>query len=155
MIRNEKTLDPRDSESTPVYQLETAMGSAIGVFPGAAALRVPRTRFAPVKTTDDLLAVRSDAFTLTDDWRVVMNPERDGKDLVVDLDPTYYRLIDDLQARFPHGAPSLVACQLLQVRGDVCFGKGVRVRGSVRLHNKHSYQVAIPDHAVVTEDNEL
>ncbi|MCB0197913.1 MAG: UTP--glucose-1-phosphate uridylyltransferase, partial [Anaerolineae bacterium] len=67
MIRNSKTVDPRDSSSTPVYQLETAMGSAIGVFEGAGAVRVPRIRFAPVKATSDLLAVRSDAYILTDD----------------------------------------------------------------------------------------
>jgi UTP--glucose-1-phosphate uridylyltransferase len=64
MIRNEKTVDPRDPDSTPVYQLETAMGSAIGVFAGSQALRVPRSRFAPVKTTEDLLAVRSDLYLL-------------------------------------------------------------------------------------------
>ena len=39
MIRNAKTIDPRDPESTPVYQIETAMGSAIGVFAGAGAVR--------------------------------------------------------------------------------------------------------------------
>jgi len=42
------------------------MGSAIAGFEGARAMRVPRTRFAPVKTTDDLLALWSDAYTLTD-----------------------------------------------------------------------------------------
>ena len=72
MIRNEKTVDPSDSSSPAVYQLETAMGAAIEVFEGARALRVPRTRFAPVKTTDDLLALRSDAYELTDDARVVL-----------------------------------------------------------------------------------
>ena len=40
------------------------MGSAIGVIDGARALLVPRTRFAPVKSTDDLLLVRSDAYEL-------------------------------------------------------------------------------------------
>jgi galactokinase len=37
--------------------LETAMSGGIGLFEGARALRVPRTRFAPVKTTDDLLVL--------------------------------------------------------------------------------------------------
>src|SRR3954451_1065691 len=64
MIRNEKTVDPSDKSSPAVYQLETAMGAAIQVFEGARALSVPRTRFAPVKTTDDLLALRSDAYRL-------------------------------------------------------------------------------------------
>src|SRR3954470_9103776 len=40
MIVNRKTVDPGDKDSTPVIQLETAMGAAIGVFEGAAALRV-------------------------------------------------------------------------------------------------------------------
>ncbi|HQF70708.1 MAG TPA: UTP--glucose-1-phosphate uridylyltransferase, partial [Promineifilum sp.] len=78
MIRNRKTVDPRDPDSTPVYQLETAMGSAIAVFDGAEATRVPRARFAPVKRTEDLLAVRSDAYVLTADHRVVLVDERSG-----------------------------------------------------------------------------
>src|SRR3954468_515938 len=72
MIRNEKTVDPTDKSSPAVYQLETAMGAAIEVFEGARALRVPRGRFAPVKTTDDLLALRSDAYELTGDAHVVL-----------------------------------------------------------------------------------
>ncbi len=72
MIRNQKTVDPSDKSSPAVYQIETAMGAAIEVFEGARALIVPRTRFAPVKTTDDLLALRSDAYALTEDARVVL-----------------------------------------------------------------------------------
>ena len=41
MIRNRKNMDPRDSGSLPVYQLETAMGAAIAVFDTADAIRVP------------------------------------------------------------------------------------------------------------------
>jgi UDP-N-acetylglucosamine pyrophosphorylase len=61
MIRNNKTVDPRDKKSPAVVQLEIAMGAAIECFEGAAAIEVPRSRFAPVKTTGDLLALRSDA----------------------------------------------------------------------------------------------
>ncbi len=57
LIVNRKTVDPRDPESPDVIQLETAMGAAIGSFSGAALLCVPRTRFVPVKTTDDLLVL--------------------------------------------------------------------------------------------------
>ena len=32
LIRNEKTVDPKDSSSTPVIQVESAMGAAIEVF---------------------------------------------------------------------------------------------------------------------------
>ena len=49
MIVNRKTVDPTDPGSPEVVQLETAMGAAIGVFEGAAAIHVPRARFAPVE----------------------------------------------------------------------------------------------------------
>ena len=61
VISNGKTVDPRDKASTKVLQLETAMGSAIECFPGAQAILIPRSRFAPVKTTSDMLALASDA----------------------------------------------------------------------------------------------
>ncbi len=136
MIRNRKTVDPRDPDSTPVYQLETAMGSAIAVFDGAEAIRVPRSRFAPVKKTDDLLAVRSDAYLLTRDYRVVLAPERRGQPPAVELDSEYYRLVDDLDCRFPAGAPSLRDCERLTVEGPFEFGPRVVVRGEVTFRNE-------------------
>lgn len=145
MIRNEKTVDPRDKTTTPVYQLETAMGSAIGVFEGAGALRVPRERFTPVKTTDDLLAVRSDAFVLTDDHRIIVNPARGSGDLVVELDVNFYRLVDQLEERFPEGPPSLVRCRRFEVIGDVKFGRDVVARGTVRVMNERRAQAVISD----------
>ena len=136
MIRNSKTVDPRDPDSTPVYQIETAMGSAIAVFEGARALRVPRSRFSPVKTTNELLAVRSDAYLLTEDFRVVLHPERDGKTVIVDLDPRFYKLIDQFDARFPYGPPSLLHCDKLVVRGDVVFGQHIVLEGEVEIFNE-------------------
>jgi UTP--glucose-1-phosphate uridylyltransferase len=134
LIRNSKTVDPRDPASTPVYQLETAMGAAVAVFPRAGAICVPRTRFAPVKSTSDLLAVRSDAYVLTDDWRVVVNPARTlPQPVVVDLDGRYYNLIDNMEARFPEGVPSLLECESLTVRGDVTFGRGVALQGKAHI----------------------
>merc|ERR1719155_323449 len=53
VMLNDKTVAPRDKASTKVIQLETAMGAAISCFDGAIALRIPRSRFAPVKTTND------------------------------------------------------------------------------------------------------
>jgi UTP--glucose-1-phosphate uridylyltransferase len=78
LIVNRKTVDPGDPSSPGVIQLETAMGAAIGVFDGARAICVPRSRFAPVKTTDDLLVLRSDVYALTDDALVLPVPERAG-----------------------------------------------------------------------------
>ncbi len=150
LIRNSKTLDPRDETSPPVYQLETAMGAAISVFEGAGALRVPRTRFAPVKTCADLLAVRSDAYILTtDDWQVVAHQNCRGCPLDVTLDNEYNRLIDELEARFPYGPPSLIECRRFSVQGDVCFGRAVVCRGEVEVVNAGTGQGAIADGSVL------
>jgi UTP--glucose-1-phosphate uridylyltransferase len=132
MIVNRKTVDPGDRGSPAVVQLETAMGAAIDVFAGAQALRVPRSRFAPVKTTDDLLALRSDAYVLTGGSDVRLHPGRD-RPPVVDLDPEHFKLLAGFEERFPAGPPSLVDCERLWVRGDVTFGRAIVVRGSVAI----------------------
>jgi UTP--glucose-1-phosphate uridylyltransferase len=150
MIVNRKTVDPGDPSSPKVIQLETAMGAAIDVFEGAAALRVPRERFAPVKTTNDLLVVRSDAYVLTEDAHVVVSPERrEPGPPLVHLDSDHFKLLRDFEARFPSGAPSLVECERLTVKGDVRFGAGVKVRGSVTVEQEGGDQLAIPDGAVL------
>lgn len=145
MIRNRKTIDPRDPNSMQVYQLETAMGSAIEVFEGAQAVRVPRTRFAPVKKTEDLLAVRSDAYTLTQDYRVVLAPERGGSPPTVELNGDHYRFVNDLDAHFPFGAPSLRCCDRLLVEGEFRFGQGITLRGEVRFRNTNGKCRMVPD----------
>lgn len=149
MIRNSKTLDPRDRNSPPVYQLETAMGSAIEVFPGSGAVLIPQKRFAPIKKTNDLLDIRSDNYILTEDFQVAANPERSLERAFIDLDPQFYQFVDDFDARFPHGAPSLLECARLVVRGDVRFGKDVVLRGEVDVINKTMAQVSIDDGAVL------
>jgi UTP--glucose-1-phosphate uridylyltransferase len=133
LIINRKTVDPRDSTSPAVIQLESAMGAAIGSFKGAQLLCVPRTRFVPVKTTDDLLVLRSDVYTLSDEFVVSPVPERVGNLPYVELDPDFYKLLDDFEKRFPAGPPSLREAQRLIVHGDVTFEEGVRVRGAVEL----------------------
>jgi UTP--glucose-1-phosphate uridylyltransferase len=133
LIINPKTVDPRDASSPRVIQLESAMGAAIASFAGAQILRVPRSRFIPVKTTDDLLVLRSDVYALTEDMQVVAAPERADNLPLAELDPDFYRLLDDFDARFPSGPPSLIEAERLTVRGDVTFGAGVVVRGAVEI----------------------
>ena len=133
IIVNRKTVDPGDKSTPEVFQLETAMGAAISVFEGAQALEVSRRRFAPVKTTNDLLVLRSDFYVLTPDAHVEPLPDREPGSILVDLDADYYKLIRDFDARFPAAPPSLRACERLVVHGDVTFGAGVVVRGAVEI----------------------
>lgn len=131
MIRNSKTVDPRDKKSTPVIQLETAMGAAIECFAGAAAIEVPRSRFAPVKTTADLLALRSDAYEIHDDGQVNLVTSRKGIPPLITLSDDY-KLVDQLDTL---GVPSLVACMSLSVKGPIRFENGVVLRGNVIIEN--------------------
>jgi UTP--glucose-1-phosphate uridylyltransferase len=141
LIINRKTVDPRDSNTPDVIQLESAMGAAIGSFRGAGLLCVPRTRFVPVKTTDDLLVLRSDVYALTEDSLVEPVAERATSLPYVELDKRYYKLLDAFEKRFPDGPPSLREAERLEVRGDVTFHADVAVRGAVNLEAEEPTEI--------------
>jgi len=144
VILNEKRVCPEDASSPRCYQLETAMGSAIECFEGAEAIVVPRERFAPVKTTNDLLSLWSDAYRLTEDSRMVPVDAEANRTRVIELDSRFFGHLDDLRARFAQGPPSLVKCRRFTVSGDHHFGADVSVEGSVRLVNDGDVAVEIP-----------
>eukprot|EP01012_Entosiphon_sulcatum_P040597 TRINITY_DN54276_c0_g1_i1.p1 TRINITY_DN54276_c0_g1~~TRINITY_DN54276_c0_g1_i1.p1 ORF type:complete len:478 (-),score=122.80 TRINITY_DN54276_c0_g1_i1:48-1439(-) len=135
LIRNAKTVDPRDASSTKVYQLETAMGAAIASMPGSQALVVPRSRFAPVKTCTDLFVLRSDAYHVTEDYRLVLVDKLQGQAPFVDLDGKYYKLVDQLEEYIPNGVPSLVDLKRLKVTGRVLFHPRGKLSGTVSISN--------------------
>jgi UTP--glucose-1-phosphate uridylyltransferase len=130
MIKNTKTVDPADSSSPEVIQIETAMGAAIEVFEGARTIEVGRDRFVPVKTTNDLLVLRSDCYHLSDGYVLLQQTE---KVPYVDLDSSHYKLVADFDRRFPEGVPSMRRATSFVVHGDWTFGKGVTVAGEVEL----------------------
>lgn len=143
LIQNSKTVDPRDKKSPRVFQLETAMGAAIEWFPRAGAIAVPRTRFAPVKTTSDLMALRSDAYEVTPDWRIVLSAGPAGRPPVIDLDPDHYRLVDQLEEKLLE-VPSLKQCGELVVKGPVVFNSKNVFRGKCTVVNSHPEPRALP-----------
>lgn len=145
LIVNNKTVDPRDPTSTKVVQLESAMGSAISLWQDAVAIRVPRSRFGPVKTTNDLLAVRSDAFVLTPGGQLALAPERADEPPHIELDPDYFKLMHEFDTRFARGVPSLLDCRSLTVNGDVRFGSGVVLHGEVVITAPAEGRFDLPD----------
>lgn len=130
VIRNVKTLDPRDAATPKVYQLETAMGAAIQCFPGARAVCVPRSRFFPVKTCSDLLLLRSDAVVIDESGRMSLAPECQDVAPVVLLDSKRYKLVDSLDAL---GVPSLKHVTKLVVNGEHHFQDGEALSGTVTI----------------------
>jgi UTP--glucose-1-phosphate uridylyltransferase len=138
LIRNVKTVDPADPSTPEVIQIETAMGAAIEVFEGARTIEVGRDRFVPVKTTNDLLVLRSDVYDVGCDY--VLDPATEIP--FVDLDPEYYKLVPDFERRFPDGAPSLREASSLKISGDWTFGAKVKVVGDVALETGAAERVA-------------
>src|SRR5215203_1902750 len=137
LIKNEKTVDPANPSSPKVIQIETAMGAAIEVFEGATAIGVGRERFLPVKTTNDLLLLRSDVYEVGPDGRLakITDPAP-----IVDLDSRYYKTISAFDQRFPSGAPSLRRATELSVEGDWTFEADVTVVGAVQLDDRGAAQ---------------
>lgn len=133
VIVNHKTVDPTDSSSPKVVQLETAMGAAIGLFDGAICLEVDRPRFLPVKTTNDLYIMRSDRFHMTDQYEM---EDGDYHFPPVDLDTRYYRNIADFNERFPYSVPSIAAASSVTVKGDWTFGEDVSFYSDARLEDR-------------------
>lgn len=125
LIKNVKSVDPSDPSTPKVLQMETAMGAAVEVFDGATAIEVERDRFVPVKTTNDLLVLRSDCYVLGEDYALHQVPDEIP---FVDLGREY-ALLADYEMRFPYGAPSLTDARSLTVRGDWTFGRDVVVTG--------------------------
>ena len=140
MIRNNKTVDPRDKTSPAVVQLEIAMGAAIECFEGATAIVVPRSRFAPVKTTGDLLALRSDAYEVLADGQVRLAAVRDGVPPNIVL-ADEYKLVDQLE---PLGVPGLLRCTSLKVCGPIHFADGVVIEGNVEIDNHSTERKTLP-----------
>jgi UTP--glucose-1-phosphate uridylyltransferase len=148
LIRNVKHVDPSDPSTPEVIQIETAMGAAIEVFEGAQTIEVGRERFVPVKTTNDLLLLRSDVYDLGKDF--VMDQVAPQLPYV-DLDNAFYKLVGEFDKRFPDGAPSLREASSFEVEGDWTFGSGVKVVGEVSLEQPTGAQRVAPG-TVLSDD---
>ena len=146
-------LDPRDDLSPDIFQVETAMGAAISMFEGATAVIVSKSRFMPVKGHNDLLAVWSDCYVVKEKKGIVLNPARESMaPISISLDPEFYRKIDLFFERFKDGPPSLVQCESLTVKGDVFFGKNIKIIGKIKIENTKKNPVIIPKGSIIKHD---
>jgi UTP--glucose-1-phosphate uridylyltransferase len=129
IIRNIKTVNPTDPSSPEVIQIESAMGSAIEIFEGATAIEVPRSRFMPIKSTNELLLMRSDAFDIDKNYMLSQKANKLPK---IELDSRYYKFIADFDKRFKV-IPSLKNATSFRVEGDHTFDQPLDVKGDVLI----------------------
>jgi len=139
VIVNHKALD----NGTNVIQLETACGDAVRNFDGAVGINVPRRRFLPVKKTDDLLLIMSNLYSIQE-GTLVMNPLRMFPSVpLVKLGDHTFGKVRDFLRRFS-SIPSMLELDHLTVSGDVTFGKGVHLKGTVIIIANHGDRIDIP-----------
>jgi len=143
IIVNNKTLE----KGVNVIQLETASGAAIKSFEGAQGINVPRRRFLPVKTTSDLLLVMSNLFTLNR-GNLVMNIQRSFPTVPLVKLGSEFNKVKDFLSRF-QSIPDSLELDSLTVSGDVTFGKGVSLRGTVIIIANHGDRIDIPPGAIL------
>lgn len=133
-------INPKVIDDIPVYQIETAMGAAISVFENAKAIVVPRSRFAPVKKTNDLLLIWSDVYRLNSDYQIVLTEGLD-KAPHIELDPEFYNSVEQLETHFKE-VPSLIQCNSLKVKGNIHFGKDVDIVGDVVIRSDERERIS-------------
>ncbi|GAU99119.1 hypothetical protein RvY_10163 [Ramazzottius varieornatus] len=139
VIVNHKALD----NGANVIQLETACGDAVRNFSGALGINVPRRRFLPVKKTDDLLLIMSNLYSIQDGVLLV-NPERNFPTVpLVKLGDNHFAKVREFLKRFG-SIPNVLELDHLTVSGDVTFGKGVVLKGTVIIIANHGDRIDIP-----------
>lgn len=131
-----------------VIQLETAVGAAMKCFDNAVGLNVPRSRFLPVKKTSDLLLVMSNLYTLTLGALVMSSKRMFPTTPLVKLGDNYFKKVGGFIKRFG-SIPDILELDHLTVSGDVTFGKGVSLKGTVIIIANHGDRIDIPDGSIL------
>ena len=129
-------------------QLETAAGAAIKHFSSALPLRVPRSRFNPVKMTSDLFIVQSNIYNIKH-GSLVMNKERKITNIPLVKFGPELKTVANYAKHFEFGPPDVLELEHLTVSGDVHFGVGVVLKGTVIIVANDGGRIDIPPGAVL------
>ena len=134
--------------ATPVLELETAAGAAIEFFSNSVGIHVPRTRFLPVKNTADLFAVQSNLYEIRHGL-LHLSPQRSiPTPPIIRLGPEFASLEAFIERVHAGGTlPDILEADHISVTGNVHFGKGVVLRGSVVIVAAEGSRIDIPPKA--------
>jgi len=143
VIVNPKSLDG----GLNVIQLETAVGAAMKCFEDSKGIKVPRSRFLPVKTSSDLLLIMSNLYTMKE-GALVMSPERMFLSTPLVKLGDNFKKVKDFLSRFA-SIPDILELDHLTVSGNVAFGRGVSLKGTVIIIANHGDRIDIPTGAIL------
>lgn len=146
VIVNHKTMETTGEK---VIQLESAVGSAIKHFQGAHGVNVPRSRFLPVKSCSDLFIVQSDLYTLSH-GELTPNPRRPFPTVPIVKLGDHFKKVPNFLSRFA-GPVHILELDHLTVTGDVTFGTGVTLKGTVIIVANHGTRIDIPSGSVLED----
>jgi UTP--glucose-1-phosphate uridylyltransferase len=94
-------------------------------------VNVPRSRFLPVKSTDDLFLVQSDLYKI-EHGQLTVNPKRQFASVPLIKLGDEFRKVHNFLSRFK-SPPHILELDHLTVTGDVTFGSGVHLKVSLRV----------------------
>jgi len=141
-------INTKEFEGHDIVQLETPAGTAIQSFYNPFAIMVPRDRFHTVKNTAHLFLMQSNLFELHEDGQLVMSSKREFPTLpVIKFGDTFHD-IQEYRKRFKE-IPDILELDQLTVSGDVTFGVGVSLKGTVIIVAGHNERIDIPPGAVL------
>lgn len=152
IIVNKKTHESGEK----IIQLETAVGAAIKHFKGSHGVNVPRSRFLPgiphsltktVKSTSDLFLVISDLYSIHH-GQMIISPLRIFPTIPVVKLGDHFKKVQHFLSRF-QSPPNILELDHLTVTGDVTFGSGVVLIGTVIIVANHGERIDIPSGSIL------
>ena len=144
IIVNNKTL----ADGTAVIQLETACGAAIRHFKNAVGLKVPRSRFLPVKSTSDLFIVQSNLYALQE-GHLALSKHRDLPGLPLVKLGASFRIVAEYLERLGPQQHNILELTHLTISGSVRFLGACTFIGTVILVAENGGHIDVPAGSVL------
>ena len=126
-------LNQKHIENQSIYQIETAMGSALDMFENSEALLVDRNRFLPIKNTSDLFLLQSDLILKDQETGFIQKNPLYKKSLLPCI--TFPKELQTMQGyeSYVKSIPSLLHCHSLELSKPCQITHEMNFKGSVKL----------------------
>jgi len=132
-----------------IVQFESPAATSIQSFSKAKLIVVPRYRYWDIKSTAALFLLQSNLYNVDPHTcRVALNETRQFDTIPLVRFGDTFRKFKDYIRRFKQ-IPDITELDHLTVSGDVFFGSGVVLKGTVIIVANHGERIDIPDGAIL------